>query len=104
MISARLWRNRFHSAQNIVGKTVKLNGHPFTLIGVLPEGFSGLFQGRMDVWVPLVWAPLISRGQLPQMFLPVFQPAGWLEKSDRYWLKLADASNRMSRSKVLKPA
>ena len=89
MISARLWRDRFHSAQNIVGKTVRLNGHRFTLIGVLPEGFSGLFQGRMDVWVPLVWAPLISRGQLPQMFLPAFQPEGWLEKSDRYWLKLA---------------
>ncbi len=89
MISARLWRERFHSAQNIVGKKVRLNGHPFTLIGVLPENFNGLFQGRMDVWVPLVWAPLISRGQLPQMFLPVFQPAGWLEDSDSYWLKLA---------------
>ena len=89
MISARLWRKRFHSSQNIVGKTVRLNGHPFTLIGVLPEDFNGLFQGQMDVWVPLVWAPLISRGQVPQMFLPVFQPTGWLEDSDSYWLKLA---------------
>lgn len=89
MISARLWRERFHSAQNIVGEKIRLNGHPFTLIGVLPEGFSGLFQGRMDVWVPLVWAPLILQGQVPQMFLQVFQPAGWLEDSDSAWLKLA---------------
>ena len=89
MISARLWRERFHSAQNIVGKTVRLNGHPFTLIGVLPEGFSGFFHGQIDVWVPLVWGPLIMRGQLPQIFLPYFQPAGWLEDSDSTWLKLA---------------
>ena len=59
MISARLWRERFHSAQNILGKTVRLNGHPFTLVGVMPANFKGIF-GRQDVWVPMMMQPRVS--------------------------------------------
>src|SRR5947209_9913854 len=39
VLSSDLWRARFNSDQGIVGKTVQLNGHPFTVIGVAPEDF-----------------------------------------------------------------
>ena len=62
MISDRLWRERFHRSREVVGKTVKVNGHPFTLIGVVPKRFKGFSGGSADVWVPMmmqsqVWPP-----------------------------------------------
>lgn len=59
MISDRLWRDRFHGSRDIVGKTVRVNGHPFTLVGVMPAHFKGVF-GRQDVWVPMMMQPQVS--------------------------------------------
>ena len=42
MISDRLWRDRFHGSRDIVGKNVKVNGHPLTLVGVMPADFKGI--------------------------------------------------------------
>lgn len=39
MISDRLWRDRFHGSRDIVGRPVTVNGHPFTLVGVMPAHF-----------------------------------------------------------------
>ncbi len=58
MISDRLWRNRFHGSRDIVGKTVRVNGHPFTLVGVMPAHFKGIF-GEQDVWVPMMMQPQV---------------------------------------------
>ena len=52
LISARLWRERFNSHETVVGKTVRVNGHVFTLVGILPEYFMGPSLRRIDVWVP----------------------------------------------------
>ena len=54
LISARLWRERFNSDEGIVGTTVRVNGHVFTLVGVLPEYFMGPSLRQIDVWVPLM--------------------------------------------------
>ena len=35
------WKSRFNSDPSVVGKKVLLNGHPFTIVGVGPEGFHG---------------------------------------------------------------
>ena len=52
VISYWLWRERFHSDPNIIGKTQLLNGVPHTIIGVAPEGFYGTFVGRfIQLWV-----------------------------------------------------
>ena len=54
VISYRLWRKRYHGDPNVVGKTLRLGVQPFTVIGVEPEGFSGLIiDGASDVTVPL---------------------------------------------------
>jgi predicted permease len=55
VISDRLWRNRFQSDPNIVGRTVRLNGRPFNVVGVLGAGFS--FPGETDVWQLQTWDP-----------------------------------------------
>src|SRR5207302_2878125 len=53
VISYQLWRNRFKSDPQIVGKTQRLNNVPHTIIGVAPQGFYGTFVGwAMHFWVP----------------------------------------------------
>ena len=46
-----VWRNRFGSDPNVVGRTVRLNGEATTVLGVMPEGFQFPFQ--QDLWMPL---------------------------------------------------
>ncbi|MFW6079431.1 MAG: ABC transporter permease, partial [Gemmatimonadota bacterium] len=55
VIAHRLWRERFGADPSVVGRTVLLNGHPFTIVGVAPEAFSGtrLFSYAPEIWVPL---------------------------------------------------
>jgi len=53
MISNRLWQNRFGGEPSLIGRTVKLNNLDFTVIGVAPEGFRGIFTlFGVDIWVP----------------------------------------------------
>jgi predicted permease len=37
------WKNHFDGDASIVGRTVALNGHPITIVGVAPEGFYGVY-------------------------------------------------------------
>jgi predicted permease len=53
VLSHRLWRGRFGADPNIVGKSVSVSGHPFTVIGVAPASFRGLDIFTSDLWVPL---------------------------------------------------
>ena len=59
-----LWRDRFGSAPDIVGRTIRANGVERTVIGVMPEVFA--FPIREALWIPLSIDPLAKpRGQGP---------------------------------------
>ena len=45
------WTSQMASDPGIVGRDIRLNGEPFTVLGVLPEGFT--FGGETNMWVPL---------------------------------------------------
>lgn len=51
LLSHGVWQRDFGGAQNIVGKDVRLNGKPATIIGVMPQGFS--FPQNEEMWIPL---------------------------------------------------
>lgn len=51
IISHGLWHRDFGGTNDIVGKEVRLNGKPATIIGVMPQGFQ--FPNNEDVWSPL---------------------------------------------------
>jgi putative ABC transport system permease protein len=60
VISDRLWRQRFASAPDIVGRQLTVQRIPFTVVGVMPPGFFGADVGRMtDVMLPFAAEPLI---------------------------------------------
>jgi len=75
VISYRLWRGKYHGDSDVIGKTLRLGVHPFTVIGVEPEGYSGLIiDGASDVTIPL-FAPGTYSVRDPKML--------WLEVRGR---------------------
>jgi len=63
VISASLWRRRFGADPNIVEKTVSLNSHGYTIIGVASDGFAGAKIGeKIDVWIPITMAQYADPG------------------------------------------
>ncbi|MGH9839040.1 MAG: ABC transporter permease [Blastocatellia bacterium] len=54
VISHGFWQRHFASDPAIIGKTVIVNAHPFTIIGVTQPGFIGTETGEVfDLWIPL---------------------------------------------------
>ena len=54
VIAHGLWIRRFGGDPRVVGRTLRLSGHTFTVSGVAPRGFSGSIRGvRMEVWTSL---------------------------------------------------
>ena len=61
VLSHSMWQNRLASDPNVSGRTIQLNGRPYTIIGVMPAGFS--FPDRATLWRPLAIDPAaLDRG------------------------------------------
>jgi putative ABC transport system permease protein len=50
ILSEGLWKRRFGSDRNVIGKTITLNTQPLTIVGVMPAGFE--FPEKTQIWVP----------------------------------------------------
>jgi putative ABC transport system permease protein len=57
VISDRLWHAQFEGAADVVGRTVRLNGRPFTVIGVADPAFGNDGPEQQRLWVPLTAYP-----------------------------------------------
>ena len=47
-----VWKQRYNSSPTVIGRAVRVNEKPATIIGVMPEGFK--FPTNVDMWMPLV--------------------------------------------------
>lgn len=55
VLNYKFWQTEFGGSRSIVGKTVRLNNKPFTVIGVTDRRFTALsLANQFDLWVPLV--------------------------------------------------
>lgn len=53
VISHKLWQGRFGGDPATLGRSVKINGHSFTIVGVAEEKYAGLMRGLVaELWVP----------------------------------------------------
>ena len=65
VLSDAFWRSRFAADPAVVGRTVALNGKPYAVVGIGPEGFTGLIRGiGSDLFVPLVMDPSLTGDSL----------------------------------------
>jgi len=70
------WRQRLSADPAIVGRAIRVNGQPFTVLGVAPAGFNGTAVG----WVPALYVPM--------MFAPHIFDGPWLENPRNLWLRM----------------
>ena len=63
VISYGLWQTHFGQSASVIGRTMDINQHPLTIIGVTPADFQGSMTGLSpDVYIPLVMDPVLSAG------------------------------------------
>lgn len=65
VLSYSLWQNHFGGDSGVLGHTVSLNGHSYTIIGVMPKGFqfAPFWVTKATIWAPLALGDrLASRG------------------------------------------
>ena len=63
ILGDEIWRRDFGADPNIIGQSVRVNGKPATIIGVMPPGFKFPFSD--ELWTPLYnQYPPVPRGQL----------------------------------------
>lgn len=63
VVSDAFWRERLGGDRAALGRTIEINGTPFTVIGVAPPGFGGLISVmQAQMWAPLMMAPLVRHG------------------------------------------
>ena len=77
VISHRFWKRHFAGDPDIVGKTVRLDRHPFTIVGVTPPWFTGLdVDTPYDVAIPIGCEPILHTDQSA------------LDKRSWWWLRM----------------
>ena len=60
VLSYALWHSRFNGDRTAVGRTVQINKHPFTIVGVAPPAF----RGTELFFAPDLWAPIVDTPQI----------------------------------------
>jgi predicted permease len=74
VLSREFWTQHFGADRGVVGRTLQLERSVYTVIGVAPEGFSGI-----DLDIPDVWLPLSAAG-------PEINGPGALDNPGYFWL------------------
>jgi|RhiMetdeSRZDD1v2_1073273.scaffolds.fasta_scaffold16292_4 putative ABC transport system permease protein len=65
-----VWKNRYGSDPAVIGRSIKINELPVTVIGVMPEGFK--FPVGADLWIPAVHLAGLSEQKRDERTFEVF--------------------------------
>jgi len=80
VLSYDYWKRRFASSSDVVGQTLLINGHPFTVLGVAPRGFDSAIGG----YKPGVFVPM----SMVEVAMPWVAPEDNLNNRQSTWLTL----------------
>lgn len=53
ILSERLLDRRFGGDRSVIGRTIDLDGDPYTVVGVMPAGFANVIAPSADIWSPM---------------------------------------------------
>ena len=67
VLSYDYWRTQFGAERGVIGQTLAINGHPFTIVGIAPEGFHTAIGGyRPDLFVPVTMVDVAMPWMAPR--------------------------------------
>ena len=76
VLSHRYWTRRFQGDPSVVGQRVKVNGHPFTIVGVASEAFRGMSVLAPELWIPAGMVEVAQQGSQESRL--TVRENGWL--------------------------
>ena len=63
VLSDAYWQRRFNADPGVIGRTIRVNAQPFTVVGVAGAGFLGAVSGlSYDMWLPVGTQPIVMPG------------------------------------------
>jgi predicted permease len=62
VLSYQVWRDRFGSSEQVLGRSFRLSGVEYTIVGIAAEDFKGLLPMSAAFWVPITQDPMIGGG------------------------------------------
>src|SRR5262249_14552202 len=66
ILNYKFWQRRFGGNTQTIGTTIRLNGEPFSVVGIAPAGFDGTIGGiSPDLWVPVMSYPGLAADPTP---------------------------------------
>jgi putative ABC transport system permease protein len=69
VLSHGLWKRKFGSDPKVLGSTIRLSGHPYTVVGVAPDGYKGVTViFGPDLWVPTMMQLQLAPAQFKNFF------------------------------------
>ena len=74
IIGHSMFMNRYGSNPSVIGRTIRVNDNPATVIGVMPEGFK--FPFNTDLWMPLSQIPNLDNQKRNSRSLTGLRPSG----------------------------
>jgi putative ABC transport system permease protein len=80
ILSYAYWKSRFAASPAVAGQTVRINGHPFTIVGVAPENFQSAIGG----YKPAVFLPV----SMSEIAMPWTVSRHNLDNHQSLWLTL----------------
>jgi predicted permease len=95
MLGGRIWVARYNADPTIVGRSVRVNGVPSTVIGVMPDGFR--FPVVSDVWQPLTRLAGLTNQTRDTRLLQVFGRLADRSTPAQAQAELASIAARLSR-------
>ena len=79
VLSYSFWQRRYAGDPEVIGKTVRLNGHDYTVTGVATFGFSGT---RFLGFIPDIWVPMMMRDQV------LGDGNEWMNRRANHWMNV----------------
>jgi predicted permease len=85
VLSDRLWRRRFDARPDVIGRSLRLNGAAFAIVGVAPSSFAGVlldWYGAPDTWMPLSQMGVINK-RFGRLGIDTKRDLPWLQVTAR---------------------
>ena len=83
VLSYPFWQSRYGGRADVLGEQLKISKVDYTVIGVLPEGFTGISNDRQ----PVAWVPITTYAANEFNFRPD-DPHNWFQKYNISWMQM----------------
>jgi predicted permease len=101
VISEAYWRRRLGGSSDAIGRELELNGARFTVVGVAPDGFTGVWlESPADAWIPVMMQSDVRYNQsFSAENADMLKP--WIPQDGLRWLELIARADRTDGPEVV---